>query len=178
MSNILKRVASSVMGAVEGEEPSSKSSKVVLSNVEEGSGCQMKAGISEISHDHKMNGSGDSEVLSQSKGADDSDDDLFDELDGTVNRVILKANTLDVEVKYELVDIYSISVDGRLSVVGGFRSVGSDIINYIWLPASISKNLTESTIKKLKSKLDCGKKAFAVYYGMKANKYGSDSYDM
>ncbi|KAK3921583.1 ATP synthase subunit a, partial [Frankliniella fusca] len=159
MSQLLKRVASSAFGTSEDE------SHVKVAKSDSNEKSEVKS--------NEATGV-DSDLGSSKSGMlkDDSDDDLFGELTDTVNREIGKACELEIGVKYELVDIYGMRIDGRFSVVGGFTREGNEKPVYIWLPSSMSRNLTEAGVLKLKSKLDCGKKAFGIYYGMKPNKYG------
>jgi len=81
-------------------------------------------------------------------------------------------------VHYALADIYSLTIDGRLAIVGGFQRENSEEILYIWMPASLVRNYDEQKVKALKQKIDNGKKGYAMYRGMKGTKYGTCSYDV
>jgi len=89
----------------------------------------------------------------------------------------MKPSDLRVGVIYELKDIYSMLVDDRLAIVGGFTDNVSDTIVYVWLPSSLVKNYDENKVKQLKEKIDAGKRGFAVYKGEKLTKYNTMSYD-
>ncbi|KAK3929160.1 Ras GTPase-activating protein 3, partial [Frankliniella fusca] len=94
------------------------------------------------------NGNGD--VVSKDNG--EANDDLFEDLNEPVNRVIQKVSEMKVGVIYELVDIYSINVDNRLAIVGGFQLEDEDIM-YVWLPVSLVRNYDARKVIELKSKI-------------------------
>ncbi len=94
-----------------------------------------------------------------------------------MTRVIEKASALEKNVVYLLVDIYHLIVDGRVSPVGGFKGT-DDKVTYIWMPASLCANYDAKKVMMLKSKIESGKKGYAVFRGMKKNKYGKESYDI
>lgn len=46
------------------------------------------------------------------------------------------------------------------------------------MPASLCANYDAKKVMMLKSKIESGKKGYAVFRGMKKNKYGKESYDI
>lgn len=102
----------------------------------------------------------------------------FQELDGTVNRVIEKCDVLQVGLIYRMVDVYSLRIDGRIAYVGGVRREEDDECIYIWLPTGLSKNFTEKKVVDLKLSLEKGKKAYLMYKGMKKTQYGTNAFDI
>jgi len=69
-------------------------------------------------------------------------------------------------------------IDGRLSIVGGFKKEGDEEVKYIWLPAGLSRNFTESKVTQLKSAIENGKKGYILYKGLKSTVYGTVAYDV
>ncbi len=102
---------------------------------------------------------------------------FFQDLKEPTERTIEKPSVLAVGAVYELVDIYHITVQDRLSIVGGFK-LNDDPVIYVWMPASLIKNYDAKKVNDVKKKLDSGKKGFAMYRGIKTTKYNSMSYDM
>jgi len=86
---------------------------------------------------------------------------------------------MDIGKVYELVDIYSIDIEDRLAVVGGFRPENSTMsTSYVWLPASLCRNFDKKKVLQLKASIKKGKKGRAVYKGLKSLRYGTPVYDM
>ncbi|KAK3922709.1 hypothetical protein KUF71_000111, partial [Frankliniella fusca] len=168
MSNLLKRVASVVLGDDEGL-PLAKKSSVVETVAEE-----MKGNVQDFSDNvsgtvqsqhcgGKADGlSSDSKLEGDSMKNNEEDDDLFEDLNEPGQRIIHKVSELKVDLVYQLVDIYSLLVEDRLAIVGGFKEDDNETI-YVWMPASLVKNYDAKKVQELKKKIDNGKKGYAIY---------------
>ncbi|KAK3910114.1 Ribosome biogenesis protein BOP1-like protein [Frankliniella fusca] len=175
MSNLLKRVASVVLGDGSEGEPDCKKFCGVQSsdkNLEDTyePGCN---GSCVNDNSVKAN------VQTETSGSknDEEDDDLFEALNEPGQRIIHKASAMKVDCIYQLVDIYSLVVEDRLAVVGGFQ-LGDEDVLYVWMPISLARNYDAKKVLELKSKLEKGKKGYAMFRGMKQTKYGTESYDV
>jgi len=93
------------------------------------------------------------------------------------NRLILKPSDLCIGGVYQLIDTYSMHVENRLAIVGGFRDKVNNEICDVWMPTSLVRNYDEKKVRELKEKIEAGKKGYAMYRGEKATKYGTTSYD-
>ncbi|KAK3918964.1 Protein TIC 214 [Frankliniella fusca] len=177
MANLFKRVASVVMKDESSEvvqSPSFKKSKAADMHEE-------KTGASEVDNIDRVRPVGNANegchgihVPSQEErnGNNDKeeDDDLFGDLNEPTERIIQKVSEMKVGEIYQLVDIYSIQVEDRLAIVGGFQLENEGIM-YVWLPSSLVKNYDAKKVVELKDKISKGKKGYAVFNGMKTTKY-------
>ncbi|KAK3914852.1 Early transcription factor 70 kDa subunit [Frankliniella fusca] len=177
MANLFKRVASAMMkDETSDSTPCSKSIKLDDSNENEAVSSEVHNPKPDVSRGNRSTQSVVVPSVHDVNGKEE-DDDLFGELNEPTERVIQKVSEMKIGEIYQLVDIYSMQIEDRLAVVGGFQLDEEPVI-YVWMPTSLVRNYDAKKVLDLKAKISNGKKGYAVYRGMKATKYNTSSYDI
>ncbi|KAK3924517.1 Protein TIC 214 [Frankliniella fusca] len=163
MSNILKRVASVMMKDQDCEASSSKLLKLDGINENVASSSEVRKSQCDVPSGKSTNESSVVPSVQDVNGKEE-DDDLFQDLNEPTERIISKVSEMKIGEVYQLVDIYSLKIEDRLAVVGGFK-LDDEPVMYVWMPASLVRNYDAKKVSDLKEKISYGKKGYAVYNG-------------